>query len=79
MNVIELSKQAKVANFVYASSSSVYGNNKKLPFSEGDRVDAPISLYAATKKSNELIAHVYSHLFEYLLSKLLRRQVRFCF
>jgi len=64
LNVIELSKQAKVANFVYASSSSVYGNNKKLPFSEGDRVDAPISLYAATKKSNELIAHVYSHLFE---------------
>jgi len=62
-NIIELSKQYKVQNFVYASSSSVYGNNKKQPFSVEDPVDNPISLYAATKKSNELIAHTYSHLF----------------
>ena len=62
-NIIELSKQYKVKNFVYASSSSVYGNNKKQPFSVEDPVDHPISLYAATKKSDELIAHSYSHLF----------------
>ncbi len=62
-NILELSKQYKVKNFVYASSSSVYGMNKKQPFSENDRVDNPISLYAATKKSNELIAHTYSHLY----------------
>jgi UDP-glucuronate 4-epimerase len=52
-----------VKNFVYASSSSVYGNNEKQPFSVEDPVDHPISLYAATKRSNELIAHSYSHLF----------------
>lgn len=63
LNIIELSKRYNVANFVYASSSSVYGNNKKIPFSESDSVDNPISMYAATKKSNELIAHSYSHLF----------------
>ncbi|MBO8131126.1 MAG: GDP-mannose 4,6-dehydratase [Candidatus Marinimicrobia bacterium] len=63
LNIIELAKNNRVKNFVYASSSSVYGNNKKLPFSEKDRVDNPISLYAATKKSNELIAYTYSHLF----------------
>ncbi|MTJ84227.1 MAG: NAD-dependent epimerase/dehydratase family protein [Telmatospirillum sp.] len=51
-------------HFVYASSSSVYGTNKKLPFSVDDRVDTPISLYAATKKANELMAHSYSHLFQ---------------
>lgn len=62
-NIIELSKQHKVKNFVYASSSSVYGSNEKQPFSVEDSVDHPISLYAATKKSNELIAHSYSHLF----------------
>ncbi|MBU4444973.1 NAD-dependent epimerase/dehydratase family protein [bacterium] len=64
LNIIELSKRAKVENFVYASSSSVYGNNKKLPFSVSDNVDHPISLYAASKKANELIAHTYSHLYE---------------
>lgn len=63
-NIIELSKQNKVKNFVYASSSSVYGSNEKQPFSVEDSVDNPISLYAATKKSNELIAHSYSHLFD---------------
>jgi UDP-glucuronate 4-epimerase len=63
LNIIELSKNYKVSNFVYASSSSVYGNNTKLPFSESDPVDHPISLYAATKRANELTAHCYSHLF----------------
>ncbi len=63
LNILELSRQYQVSNFVYASSSSVYGKNKELPFSVNDRVDHPISLYAATKKSNELIAHAYSHLY----------------
>ena len=62
-NIIYLSKEFKIQNFVYASSSSVYGNNEKQPFSIEDPVDRPISLYAATKKSNELIAHTYSHIF----------------
>ncbi len=62
-NIIELSKEYKVENFVYASSSSVYWKNEKIPFSVEDNVDHPISLYAATKKSNELIAHTYSHLY----------------
>ena len=53
----------RLETFVYASSSSVYGGNTKMPFSEADRVDNPVSLYAATKKSNELIANVYAHLF----------------
>lgn len=63
LNIIELAKKYNIKNFVFASSSSVYGNNKKLPFSEEDPVDHPISLYAATKRSNELIAYSYSHLF----------------
>lgn len=62
-NILHLSKEYKVQNFVYASSSSVYWNNEKQPFSVDDPVDHPISLYAATKKSNELIAHTYSHIF----------------
>jgi len=62
-NIIEESRINEVDHFIYASSSSVYGGNKKLPFREIDSVDHPISLYAATKKSNELIAHTYSHLF----------------
>jgi len=62
-NIIEIAKKHKVEHFYYASSSSVYGGNKKLPFEELDNVDKPISLYAATKKSNELIAHTYSYLF----------------
>lgn len=64
MHLLELSRMYKVKNFVYASSSSVYGNNKKIPFSESDSVDAPASPYAATKKANELIAHVYSHIYK---------------
>ncbi len=61
MNLMELSVKNKIENFVYASSSSVYGNNKKVPFSEMDSVDSPISPYAATKKTTELMANVYSH------------------
>jgi UDP-glucuronate 4-epimerase len=59
LNIIVLANEHHVENFVYASSSSVYGNNKKVPFSVRDRVDYPISLYAATKKANELIAHTF--------------------
>lgn len=63
LNMLECCRHYPVKHFVYASSSSVYGGNTKVPFSEDDRVDNPVSLYAATKKSNELMAHVYSHLF----------------
>lgn len=63
VNLIEEAKRAGVKDFIYASSSSVYGKNKKVPFSVEDNVDHPISLYAASKKSNELIAHVYHHLY----------------
>lgn len=62
-NILECCRNYNVRNLVYASSSSVYGLNTKIPFSENDSVDHPISLYAASKKSNELMAHVYSHLF----------------
>ena len=62
-NIIENCRNNKVEHFVYASSSSVYGGNTKTPFKENHSVDHPISLYAATKKSNELHAHVYSHLY----------------
>lgn len=60
-NLLQLAAKYKLKNFIYASSSSVYGNNKKLPFSETDSVDTPISPYAATKKATELMAHVFSH------------------
>jgi UDP-glucuronate 4-epimerase len=63
MNVLEGCRHTAVAHLVYASSSSVYGGNTKMPFSEHDGVDHPVSLYAATKKANELMAHTYSHLF----------------
>lgn len=63
LNIIEMCRHHHVEGLVYASSSSVYGGNKKIPFSVEDRVDNPISLYAATKKSNELIANSYSHLY----------------
>jgi UDP-glucuronate 4-epimerase len=62
-NILEGCRHAKVKQLIYASSSSVYGANRKLPFSEADRVDHPISLYAATKKANELMAYAYSHLY----------------
>lgn len=63
VNILEGCRHSKVKHLVYASSSSVYGMNVKQPFSVDDRVDYPISLYAATKKSNELMAHTYSHLY----------------
>ena len=64
MNVLEGCRHHKVAHLVYASSSSVYGGNASMPFSEHDNVDHPVSLYAATKKANELMAHTYSHLYD---------------
>jgi UDP-glucuronate 4-epimerase len=64
LNLIELAKRFQVERFVYASSSSVYAGLTEMPFSESQRVDTPISLYAATKKANELMAHAYSHLFD---------------
>lgn len=63
INILECCRHNNIQHLVYASSSSVYGMNKKVPFSEDDRVDNPISLYAATKKANELMAHTYSHLY----------------
>jgi len=63
INVLEGCRHSQVQHLVYASSSSVYGGNTKMPFSEHDSVDHPVSLYAATKKANELMAHTYSHLY----------------
>ena len=63
VNILEGCRHANVEHLTYASSSSVYGGNTKMPFSEADAVDHPVSLYAATKKANELMAHTYSHLF----------------
>jgi len=63
INILEACRHGKVEHLVYASSSSVYGANRKLPFSVQDPVDHPVSLYAATKKANELMAHTYSHLY----------------
>ena len=63
LNILEACRHAKIPRLVYASSSSVYGGNTKLPFSESDPVDHPVSLYAATKKANELMAHTYTHLY----------------
>ena len=63
VNILEACRQHRVGHLVYASSSSVYGANRKMPFAVEDAVDHPVSLYAATKKSNELMAHTYSHLF----------------
>jgi UDP-glucuronate 4-epimerase len=64
LNILEGCRQTKVKHLVYASSSSVYGLNAKVPFATSDSVDHPVSLYAATKKSNELMAHSYSHLYD---------------
>ena len=63
LNILECCRHNSIQHLLYASSSSVYGENKKVPFSSSDNVDHPISLYAATKKSNELMAHTYSHLY----------------
>jgi UDP-glucuronate 4-epimerase len=64
VNILEGCRHNKVRHLVYASSSSVYGGNRKMPFSEHDGVDHPVSLYAATKKASELMAHTYSHLYD---------------
>ena len=63
LNILECCKEFKIKRLIYASSSSVYGGNKKTPFSEKQSVDHPVSLYAVTKKSNELMAHAYAHLY----------------
>lgn len=63
-NILEACRAYRVKHLVYASSSSVYGSNDKVPYSETDKVDSPVSLYAATKKSNELLAHAYSNLYD---------------
>ncbi|MBL0058507.1 MAG: NAD-dependent epimerase/dehydratase family protein [Elusimicrobia bacterium] len=63
LNLLELARERGIRSFVFASSSSVYGANKKIPFSVEDPVDSPVSLYAATKRANELTAHVYHHLY----------------
>ena len=62
--ILEKCRHHKVKHLVYASSSSVYGSNTSLPFNENDSVDHPVSLYAASKKANELIAHAYGHLYK---------------
>jgi UDP-glucuronate 4-epimerase len=64
LNILEGCRHNKVKHLIYASSSSVYGANKSMPFSVGNTVDHPVSLYAATKKANELMAHTYSHLYD---------------
>ncbi len=63
INILEASKNNEIEHLFYASSSSVYGANKEIPFKESDKVDQPVSLYAATKKADELFAHTYSHLY----------------
>lgn len=63
MNIFEVAKEFEIKRVLYASSSSVYGNNKKIPFSEEDRCDSQISVYAASKKANEVLAHSYHHLY----------------
>jgi UDP-glucuronate 4-epimerase len=63
LNLLEFARERKIKSFIFASSSSIYGANKKIPFAVTDPVDAPVSLYAATKRANELTAHVYHHLY----------------
>ncbi|WP_298480658.1 NAD-dependent epimerase [uncultured Maribacter sp.] len=65
LNILECCRNNNIKHLVYASSSSVYGTNTKIPFSTNDKVDTPVSLYAATKKSNELMAYTYSHLYNF--------------
>lgn len=64
INILDACRKTNVKHFIYASSSSVYGNREEVPFKETDNVDHPISLYAASKKANELMAHAYSHLYD---------------
>ena len=70
VNILEGCRHTGVEHFVYASSSSIYGGNERMPFSEHDNVDHPVSLYAASKKANELMAHTYAHLFGFACSGL---------
>ena len=63
LNILEACRHHHIEHLIYASSSSVYGMNEKVPFCETDMTDTPVSLYAATKKSNELMAHAYSNLY----------------
>lgn len=70
LNMLELARQRQVGHCVYASSSSVYGGNTKLPFAVEDRVDHPVSLYAATKRADELMSETYAHLFRLPLTGL---------
>ena len=63
-NILEGCRHSQIDRLIFASSSSVYGTNTKVPFAVGDQVDTPVSLYAATKKANELMAHAYSHLYQ---------------
>ena len=77
-NILEACRNHPVEHLVYASSSSVYGGNKKVPFSTEDKVDNPVSLYAATKKSNELLAHSYSKLYNIPSTGLVRLDVLIC-
>lgn len=65
LNILELMKEFEIKDFIFASSSSIYGGNKKMPFSVEDRVDKPISLYAATKRANELMAYTYHKLYDF--------------
>lgn len=69
-NILEMCRNYKVKHLLFASSSSVYGNSSEVPFKETDQVDAPVSLYAATKKSNELMAYTYSHLYDFQVTGL---------
>jgi UDP-glucuronate 4-epimerase len=70
LNLLEIGRHRGVEHMVYASSSSVYGGNEKLPFSVDDRVDHPLSLYAATKKADELMSETYAHLYRLPLTGL---------
>ncbi len=70
LNILECCRNNDIKHLVYASSSSVYGMNEKIPFSEDDMTDSPVSFYAATKKSNELMAHAYSHLYKFAVTGL---------
>jgi UDP-glucuronate 4-epimerase len=70
INILEGCHHSKIEHLVFASSSSVYGTNTKVPFAVSDNVDRPISLYAATKKAKELMAHSYSHLYNLSITRL---------
>lgn len=69
-NILEACRHHNIEHLLFASSSSVYGNSKEIPFKETEQVDSPVSLYAATKKSNELMAYTYSHLYEFQITGL---------